>query len=164
MGLKYKYVQAHMKAAEVYASLSSAKRMQVGAIVVKDDRIISIGYNGTPAGWSNDCEEKYYKGEELGVSPDAYDQSNYLGSYRLVTKPEVIHAEANAIAKLASSHESGKGAYMFVTHAPCLECAKLIYGAGIKAVYYKEKYRSADGIDFLNKCGIQTIQAKDEYE
>ena len=164
MGLKYKHVEAHMKAAEVYASLSSASRLKVGAIVVKDDRIISIGYNGTPAGWSNDCEEKYYIGEEIGVQPAMYNLYDNLGSYRLVTKPEVIHAEANAIAKLASSNESGKGAIMFVTHAPCLQCAKLIYGAGIKAVYYKETYRTEEGLEFLNKCGIHTIQAKDDYE
>lgn len=162
MGLKYKHVKAHMQAAEVYASLSSAKRLKVGAIVVKEDRIISIGYNGTPAGWSNDCEMKVYVGEELGGGIEGFDLRDFGGNYKLVTKPEVIHAEANAIAKLASSHESGQGAYMFVTHAPCLQCAKLIYGAGIKAVYYRESYRDTAGLDFLNNCGIHTIQATED--
>ena len=161
MGLKYKHVEAHMKAAEVYASLSSAKRLKVGAIVVKDDRIISIGYNGTPSGWDNECEVKEYVGEVIGGSIFGYDYSDAGGSYKLITKPEVIHAEANAIAKLASSHESGKDSMMFVTHAPCLECAKLIHTAGIKTVFYKEKYRTDDGIDFLTKCGINVVQVKE---
>lgn len=162
MGLKYKHVQAHMRAAEVYASLSSAKRLQVGALVVKDDRIISIGYNGTPAGWDNECETKQYKGEVIGAGIDGFDSSDYAGDFKLVTKPEVIHAEANAIAKLASSHESGKGAIMFVTHAPCMECAKLISTSGIKAVYYKYEYRNIDGLEFLNQCGIHTIQTRED--
>lgn len=130
MGLN-KFDEAHMKAAEVYASLSSAKRLKVGAVVVKDNRIISIGYNGTPSGWDNTCE-------------DIYGQ----------TKPEVIHAEANAILKLASSYESGKGATMYVTHAPCLQCAKLIKGAGITSVLYREAYRENDGLDFLVKSKV----------
>lgn len=162
MGLKYKHVRAHMQAAEVYASLSSAQRLKVGAIVVKDDRIISIGYNGTPAGWDNNCEDKIYKGEIIGAEIEGFNHRDFYGEYKLETKPEVIHAEANAIAKLASSHESGNGAIMFITHAPCLQCAKLIYGAGIKAVYYREPYRDTSGLDFLNNCGIHTIQATED--
>jgi dCMP deaminase len=103
--------------------------------VVKDDRIISIGYNGMPSGWDNNCELEL---------PD--------GS--LKSKPEVLHAEMNALMKLAKSNESGNQSAMFITHAPCLKCAKGIYQAGIKEVYYNVEYRSTDGLDFLNKSGI----------
>ena len=124
-----------MKVAETYASLSSAKRLQVGAIVVKDNRVISIGYNGMPGGWDNICEDENNK-----------------------SKPEVLHAETNAIAKLARSNESGLGAAMFVTHAPCLDCAKLIYQSGISKVYYRNTYRESFGIEFLEKSNIDVEQ------
>jgi dCMP deaminase len=129
-----------MKVAEEYSKLSSAKRLKVGAIVVKDNRVISIGYNGTPSGWDNECEEviKVYEN----------------GKQELKTKPEVIHAEANAIAKLARSNESGEGASIFLTHAPCMECSKLIFTSGITSVYYKNDYRDNSGLDFLYKCGV----------
>ena len=129
-----------MKVAETFAELSSARRLHVGAIVVKDDRIISIGYNGMPSGWDNNCED--YHGLDLKGNPT------------LVTKPEVLHAETNAIAKLAKSTESGMGATMFVTHAPCMECAKLIYQSGINSVLYRNTYRSEEGISFLEKAGV----------
>lgn len=125
-------IKAHLQVAETYASLSKAKRLKVGAIVVKDNRVISIGYNGTPSGWDNNCEDEFFK-----------------------TKPEVIHAEANAIAKLARSSESGLNADMFITHAPCIDCAKLIFTAGIKSVYYRNQYRNTDGLEFLSKCGVE---------
>lgn len=134
MNIKDKFISAYMDVAERFAQLSSAKRLQVGAIVVKDDRIISIGYNGMPSGWDNVCEIEVVSG--------------------LKTKPEVLHAETNAISKLARSTEAGEGATMFCTHAPCIDCAKLIYQSGIKQVYYKHEYRSTDGIDFLKKCNI----------
>jgi dCMP deaminase len=140
--MKQKWIEAFMDTAERFAQLSSAKRLQVGAVVVKDNRITSIGYNGTPAGWDNTCEYRY-------VNPQTHIAED-------VTKPEVIHAEANAISKLAKSSESGEGAAIFVTHAPCVECAKLIYGAGIKHVYYRNSYRSEDGLNFLVKCNIET--------
>ena len=126
--------------AERFAQLSYAKRLKVGAIVVKDNRVISIGYNGTPAGWSNECEYEF-------VDPQTKVPS-------LVTKAEVIHAEANAITKLAKSTESGDGADFFITHAPCIDCAKLIHGAGINKVYYRNSYRNEDGINFLKKSGV----------
>lgn len=138
-----KWQDAYMKTAETFGSLSTAERLKVGAIVVKHNRIISIGYNGMPSGWSNECEEVHF----------TEDNTPYK-----VTKPEVIHAEANAIAKLASSHESGKNAEMYVTHAPCVECAKQIYTAGISKVYYKEKYRLDTGIKFLEQCGVEVEQ------
>jgi dCMP deaminase len=143
--MKQKFIDAYMDVAERFAQLSSAKRLQVGAIVVKDDRIISIGYNGMPAGWDNECEE------EVTTHYVSYTDS------QLVTKPEVLHAESNAIAKLASSHESGKNATLLCTYAPCIDCAKLIYQSGIATVYYKKEYRSTQGLDFLNKSGVEVI-------
>lgn len=137
--MKSKIVMAHLDVAARYAELSHARRLKVGAIVVKDDRIISIGYNGTPAGWDNNCEHENADGT-------------------LTTKPEVLHAEENAIAKLARSHESGQGADIFITHAPCPQCAKLIYAAGISRVFYRHIYRDAEGLNFLAKCGVETKQ------
>ena len=140
--MKQKFIDAYMDVAKRFAQLSSAKRLQVGAIVVKDDRIISIGYNGMPSGWDNGCE-------------------NILEDGTTKTKPEVIHAEANAIAKLAKSTESGEGSMMFLTHAPCIDCAKQIYTAGINKVYYNQSYRDTLGIDFLKKCNVRVEQCKD---
>lgn len=140
--MKQKWVDAFMDTAERFAQLSSAKRLKVGSVVVKDNRIISIGYNGTPAGWDNDCEEVVEVHEDGGVVTK--------------TRDEVIHAEANAIAKLARDGESGSGAYLFCTHAPCMQCAKLIYGAGISKVYYKNSYKNTDGLVFLEKCDVFT--------
>ena len=132
-----------MDVAERFAQLSSATRLQVGAIVVKDDRIISIGYNGMPTGWNNCCEDVIREDE--------------VGFQVTKTKAEVLHAETNAIAKLAKSGESGLGATMFVTHAPCIDCAKLVYQSGIATVYYKNEYRSTQGLVFLNKSGVEVI-------
>ena len=133
--MKTKLKEAYMKTAQTFADLSHAKRLHVGAIVVKDDRIISIGYNGMPAGWDNNCEDVLEDGS-------------------LKTKPEVLHAESNAIAKLAKSNDSGAGADLFVTHAPCIECAKLIYQSGISRVVYGAQYRSHDGVEFLKASGV----------
>lgn len=143
--MKQKWVDAFMDTAERFAQLSSAKRLKVGAVVVKDNRIISIGYNGMPAGWTNECEDV--------VTPTLpYLQGD---GPTLKTKDEVIHAEANAILKLARDGESGNGSILFCTHAPCIQCAKLIHGAGINSVYYRESYRDTAGIDFLEKCNIE---------
>lgn len=139
-----------MKTAATFAELSHARRLHVGAIVVKDDRIISIGYNGMPAGWDNNCEQKDYIFH--GGPADFLDEDGTR--YNLKTRPEVLHAERNALDKLAKGTEGGLGSTMFITHAPCLECAKSIYGAGIKKIYYGENYRSNDGIIFLDKCGV----------
>ena len=166
--MKEKFKQTYMKTAKVFAELSHARRLHVGAIVVKDDRIISIGYNGMPAGWDNDCEHKEYMSGDAGgwLSPEEiYEQwpfeeedidpdLGYARRYALKTKPEVLHAESNAIAKLAKSNDSGLGADIFITHAPCIECAKLIYQSGINGVYYGEKYRDDSGIEFLKKSGV----------
>jgi len=143
--IKEKYLDTYMKTAKLFAEHSSAVRKKVGAVVVKNDRIISIGYNGMPSGWDNDCED------EIG---HVLDDNGYTVETRLKTKPEVLHAESNAIAKLAKSTESGDGASMFITCSPCIDCAKMIYQSGIKEVFYGEEYRNNDGIDFLNKCGL----------
>lgn len=148
--MKEKFVNAYMKVAETFAELSTARRLHVGAIVVKDDRIISIGYNGMPSGWDNNCEY-----EDIDFSDAIYGEPQTVINRGLKTKPEVLHAETNAIAKLAKSTESGDGATMFITHSPCLDCAKLIYQSGIKSVYYRNTYRSDDGIEFLKKCNIE---------
>lgn len=139
-----------MKTAETFAELSYAKRLHVGAIIVKDDRIISIGYNGMPAGWDNNCEYE----ETYTTQPAPGDEYEVVRTGILKTRPEVLHAERNALDKLAKGHEGGLGSTMFVTHSPCLECAKSIYGAGISHVFYKNDYRSEDGINFLKKCGV----------
>jgi len=144
--MKDKFIDAYMDVAERFAQLSSARRLHVGAIVVKDDRIISIGYNGMPSGWDNDCEDKVWTQD---------------GDYTLKTKPEVLHAETNAIAKLAKSNESGLGATMFITHAPCLDCAKLIYQSGISSVLYRNSYRDTGGITFLEKSGVTVEKLND---
>lgn len=123
---------AHLKVALTYADLSKAKRAKVGCIIVKDSRIISIGYNGTPSGWNNDCE-------------DLNDE----------TKPEVLHAETNAIAKLARCTESGDGATLYCTHSACLNCAKLIYQSGIRRVVYATDYAGTDGVEFLKAAGVK---------
>lgn len=168
--MKPKLAQAYMHTAEIFADLSYASRLKVGAIVVKDDRIISIGYNGTPAGWDNNCEDKQFwdpkkesltiaEAEELYPFTEYSDLDNVIiGRYRLKSKPEVLHAERNALDKLARGHEGGLGATLFVTHGPCLECAKSIYGAGIKKVYFRHHYRDDNGIKFLKNSKIEVVQ------
>ncbi len=131
--MKTKYIRAHLEVARIYGKLSSAKRLQVGCIIVKDDRIISIGYNGMPTGGSNICEENNK------------------------SKPEVLHAETNAITKLAKSTESGQDSYMFCTFAPCVDCAKLILQSGIKEFHYENDYKNLDGIKLLKKYSNVTI-------
>jgi dCMP deaminase len=147
--LKQKYINAYMQTAQVFAELSHARRLHVGAIVVKEDRIVSIGYNGMPAGWDNNCED------EIG---HVFDDIGHVVETRLKTKPEVLHAEMNALMKLAKSTESGNGADLFITHAPCLDCAKGIFQAGIARVWFGAAYRDTTGIDFLKKSNIQVTQ------
>jgi dCMP deaminase len=134
--MKSKFVSAFMDCAERFAQLSTATRAKVGALIVKDNRIISIGYNGMPSGWDNECEED--------------------GK----TKPEVLHAETNAIAKVAQSSESSRGSELFCTHLPCMECAKLIHQSGIVTVYYREEYQASKGTgkQFLIDSGIEVIK------
>ena len=160
--MKDKFVNAFMDVAERFSKLSSAKRLQVGAIIVKDDRIISIGYNGMPSGWDNNCEFTIFvtKDEAQGYDMPAqgYTETERGNWTRLKTRPEVLHAESNALAKLARSSESGEGATMFITHQPCLDCAKLIYQSGISTVYFKEPYRLNSGLDFLQKSNVEVYK------
>ena len=144
-----------MDVAERFAQLSSARKLKVGAVVVKDNRIVSIGYNGTPAGWDNNCEDDHYTYDERDLNEGMWTLDPSTKRWgTLKTKPEVIHAEANSITKLAQSNEGGEGAYLFCTHAPCIECAKLIYGSGIRKVFYRDVYKNDYGLKFLEKCGV----------
>lgn len=144
--MKKKFIDYFMEIAELTSKLSYATRLKVGAVIVKDNQIIGTGYNGMPAGWDNCCE--YETPEE--IDPD----SRTITLSRLATRPEVLHAESNAILKVAKSTESSDGATLFCTHAPCIECAKLIYQAGITTVYYKEHYREDAGIKFLKQGDV----------
>ena len=153
--MKSKYKKAYMKTAKTFAELSYATRAQVGTIIVKDDRIISIGYNGMPSGWDNECE--YYDPKTI---EDWMNPSDYDVYCRKITKDEVLHAETNAIAKVAQSSESCKGGVMFTTHMPCINCAKLIHQSGISAVYYANDYDSdvGSGKQFLLDSNIELEQ------
>lgn len=159
--MKEKYIKLYMDWAKRSAELSHARRLHVGAVIVKDDTVISYGYNGMPAGWDNNCEDKIYclsrdfNGNYFPGTDDEYPFEDELGRYKLKTKPEVLHAESNAIAKLAKSTNSGVGADLFVTHSPCLDCAKLIYQSGISRVFFNEHYRDSTGVDFLERSGIK---------
>lgn len=155
--MKQKFISAYMDTAERFSKLSSAIVLRVGAIIVKDNRIISIGYNGMPSGWSNECESKVYGVAEKSLYREQFKEEDGT-DYYLTTHDEVIHAEANAVIKLAKDGESGAGTTMFITHAPCIHCAKLIYGAGINTVWYKNNYRDTLGIAFLEKCGVKVNQ------
>lgn len=163
--IKERYKNTYYNIAKEISLLSYAKRLKVGAIIVKDNRIISIGFNGTPPRWDNECEEEevyytrltYFKGEAL-IYKSNVDDIHAEQHTRLKTKPEVIHAEMNSLHKLASSNESGNNASMFCTHSPCIECAKGVVMSGIKNFYFIDKYRSDDGLLFLQKSGINIEQ------
>jgi dCMP deaminase len=131
--------QRYLKMAAIWSQNSYCKRRKVGALLVKDKMIISDGYNGTPSGFENICE----------------DENNF-------TKPYVLHAEANAITKVAKSYNSSEGATLYVTSSPCMECSKLIIQAGIKRVVFTENYRLEDGINLLKKAKIEVIQIANE--
>jgi dCMP deaminase len=164
--MKKKFIDYYMDVAERTSKLSYATRLQVGAVIVKDNRILSYGYNGMPTGWDNDCEYKDYMSSDAGgwLNPDEiYEQWPFLEydktvesnrRYRLVTKDEVLHAEMNAISKVSGSTESSDNATMFCTHAPCIHCAKAIFQSGIKNLYYRDTYRDQKGLEFLEKGGI----------
>lgn len=166
--MKQKFRNLYKTIAQEVAKMSHARRLQVGAVIVKDDRVISMGYNGMPAGWENNCENKDFMDRDAGgwLNPDEIEErwpfietsdedGAYIGRFALKTKPEVLHAESNAVSKLAKSNDSGDGADIFITHAPCMECAKLIYQAGIRRVYFGENYRDDSGIKFLKQSGVE---------
>jgi dCMP deaminase len=171
--MKEKFINYYMKMAEITAELSYAKRLQVGAVIVKNQQVIGTGYNGTPAGWDNDCENVewcsaggWLGAEEIvegwpyeGTYLDT-DGNEMQGRYRLKTKPEVLHSEMNALMKVARSTESSDGATLFCTHAPCIDCAKAIYQAGINSVYFRNHYRDDSGLNFLEKSGVSVTHYK----
>lgn len=178
--MKKKFIDYFMSIADLTSKLSYAKRLQVGAVIVKGNQIIGTGYNGMPTGWENNCEAKEYMSRDAGgwLNPDEIeqqwpyeeketlldpDEGSYtdIKRYRLKTKPEVLHAESNAIAKVSRSTESSDGATLFCTHAPCIDCAKLIYQAGISTVYYREQYRDDSGLKFLAQGNINVHQYSD---
>ncbi len=134
-----KFDKSYMEMAFVWANNSYCERRKVGALIVKDRMIISDGYNGTPSGFENVCEE----------------ENN-------TTKPYVLHAEANAITKVAKSNNSSNGATLYVTDSPCMECSKLIIQSGIKRVVYSREYRITDGLDLLKRAGIELVKLVDE--
>jgi len=146
--MKQKYIDLYMDWAKRASELSYAQRLQVGAVIVKNDTVISYGYNGMPSGWDNNCEHT------VTEFSDAVFGESQAVTQVLKTKPEVLHAEMNALMKLARSNESGLDASIFITHSPCIECSKGIYQAGIKEVYYANDYRDNAGVEFLQKCGI----------
>ena len=167
--MKQKFIDLYMDWAQRTSQLSHAVRLHVGAVIVKDDTVISYGYNGMPAGWDNNCEDVVWDSGAGGwLSPEEIEEQYpfegwHEGAgrnvrYGLKTKPEVLHAESNAIAKLARGTNSGIGASIFITHAPCHDCAKLIYQSGISSVYYRSAYRDNMGLEFLTKSGVNVIR------
>lgn len=130
-----KWVHYYMRMAELTATLSTARRLQVGSVLVKNTRVLATGYNGTPSGWDNTCED---------VLPDG----------TLKTKPIVLHSEMNCLMHVARSTESSLGSTMFCTHAPCLDCAKAVYQAGVQRFYWRDSYRDSSGLEFLGDSGV----------
>jgi dCMP deaminase len=164
--MKEKYIKYFMDVAELTANLSNAVKLKVGTVIVKDDRIISCGYNSTPASWDNSCEIQVdiTNAEFRKLSSIEQTEYRFVSNMieecwaKLKTHDHVIHSEANALSRLAKSTESGVDSILFCTHAPCIQCSKSIYSSGIKTVYYKNVYKTTDGIDFLIKCGIEVIK------
>lgn len=161
-----KFITYYMKMAELTSELSSAIRLKVGTVIVRNNQILATGYNGTPSGWDNTCEDRVWdKGAGGWLDPDEFEakypyEAWHEGAqrnvrYGLKTKPIVLHSEANAILKIARSTESSENATLFCTHAPCLDCAKLIYQSGISSVYYRNTYRETIGIEFLENSGVK---------
>lgn len=168
---KEKYKSLYMNIAEQVSQMSHAVRLKVGSVLVKNNNIISFGWNGMPAGWDNNCEDKVWDSGAGGwLDPEEFDakypyegwHENSLRNvrYGLKTKPETLHSEANCLMKIARSTESSEGATLFCTHAPCIDCAKLIYQSGISSVYYRDTYRETTGIEFLEKSGVTVERYK----
>lgn len=171
--MKSKYIQTYMDIAERWAQESYAIKLKVGAVIVSGDAMV-VGYNGTPEGWDNVCEDKIWMHPDAGqtftineieaqwpyvaysdVLFEGEKEPPIIGRYYLKTKDEVLHAEMNAISKLGKSTLSGDGAVLFCTHNPCINCAKAIYQTGIREVYYKHDYRLDEGIYFLERAKVK---------
>lgn len=169
--LKPKWIRYYMQMAELTSTLSTARRLQVGSVLVKDGRVLATGYNGTPSGWDNNCEDVewcsaggWLSAEEIeegwpheGTYLDAYGNEMH-GRYRLKTKPIVLHSEMNTLMKVARTTESSENSTLFCTHAPCLDCAKAIHQAGVRRLYYRDSYRENDGLEFLAESGIAVVK------
>ena len=167
--MKPKFIDYYMKVAELTSTLSYAKRLQVGSVIVKGNKILATGFNGMPSGWDNNCESFEFMNGDAGgwlnpeeiyeqwpfVEDDIDPDLGYARRYRLKTKDQVLHAEMNCLMKVAESTESSTGTIMFCTHAPCINCAKAMYQAGIVEVIYKNTYRTEEGLYFLEKCGVK---------
>ena len=145
---KERYDWLYLDIAKQVSKMSHARRLQVGSVLVRDDRILSYGWNGMPIGWDNNCEEEQIE------SPLRYPSVPTV----LVTRPEVLHAESNCLMKVARSTETSEGGTMYITHSPCIECAKLIHQSGIERIVYLDLYRSSIGLDFLKRCGTKVEQ------
>jgi dCMP deaminase len=157
--MKKKFIDYFMNIANLTSTLSYAKRLQVGAVIVKGNQIIGTGYNGMPTGWENNCEY------EETILQSEFGRGTWVEKTgQLKTRPEVLHAESNAIAKVSRSTESSENATMFCTHAPCIECAKLIYQSGINTLYYRNQYRDDSGLEFLKQGGVNVHQYTDSTQ
>ena len=148
-----RYNNLYMDIAERISQMSHARRLQVGSVLVQNDSIISYGWNGMPAGWDNNCEDEIEERQHISAVPGAYTIKTIL-----ITKPEVLHAEANCLMKVAKTTNSSLNSTLYITHAPCIGCAKLIHQSGVKSVYYKHIYRNEDGIKFLETCKIEVTK------
>lgn len=161
--LSEKWIRYYMQMAELTSLLSSAIRLKVGSVLVKNNRVLATGYNGTPSGWDNNCENKDYMARDAGGWLDIeeieerWPHEDEHGRYLLKTKPEVLHSEMNCLMHVARSTESSLASTMFCTHSPCLDCAKAIYQAGVNKFYWRTAYRDNGGIDFLEKSGVTVI-------
>lgn len=142
-----------MDITERISQMSHARRLQVGSVLVQNDSIISYGWNGMPSGWDNNCEDEIEERQPISAVRGAYTIKTTLK-----TKPEVLHAEANCLMKVAKTTNSSLGSTLYITHAPCIGCAKLIHQSGVKTVYYKHIYRNEDGVEFLKNCKIEVTK------
>ena len=151
--------ERYLAMAKEWSKMSHAKRKKVGCLIVKDEQIISDGYNGTPSGFDNNCEEVFYTCDERDFYKDQEWELDRGKEkfFKLKTKPEVLHAESNALMKLARSTNSSEGATIYCTYSPCFDCAKLIVQSGVKRFVYNETYRNTEGLDLLKKAGVEIV-------
>jgi|JI10StandDraft_1071094.scaffolds.fasta_scaffold64998_13 dCMP deaminase len=168
--MKKKFVDLYMGIANEVSKMSASRRTQVGAVAVKDHRILSIGYNGTLPGADNNCETAEFLLADKWTSKwiseeealDYWDNPYVEAHFRLTTKPEVVHAEANCLLKMARDGQPSLGADIFLTLTPCVECAKMMKVAGIRKVWFRDEYRDLSGVEFLKSQGIEVEQVKKE--
>ena len=158
---QFRFDTKYLRMARIWAENSYAERRKVGCLIVKDNMIISDGYNGCPSGFENKCEDIRYIDEERCRHCER-GHCEGCDNIETFTKPYVLHAEANAITKLAKSNNSSEGATLYVTLSPCIECAKLMIQSGITRVVYIEKYRITDGLELLERAGIEVVQIEED--